>query len=130
MPVYTETPEAIEILKPKIQRPSSKEELGALLEGDVLIDNKVGNLVYTEQYGEPRLIRQLNPCEMLSVHIKEGKRHKYEVLADGSIDIQTGDKISIYHNWDWMQYDLDQSILAEAGFYGQRALAEAQAKKY
>lgn len=99
----------------RIQRPVSKDEMFALVEGDVLIEPKLGYLVYTEQSGEKRLIRQLNMSEILSVNLDEDRRNRYEVNSDGTISVKTGERISIFGDYSWVQYDTDQKILERAG---------------
>ena len=97
----------IEILKDRIQRPLKKEDLGALLEGDVLIEPKLGPLVYTEKYGEPRLVRQYTFSSVLRITIKEGEKSEYSINSDGNLVVEKGEWIGCMGAYSFVDYDLD-----------------------
>jgi hypothetical protein len=101
--------------KAKVVRPGSKEEMAALAEGDLLIEPKLGLLLYTEQHGPPRMIRQHSFSETLSVTLNEWERSDYGVEGNGEVTVHRGETINVLGNQGWIQYSLDQSLITAAG---------------
>lgn len=109
------TPE--EKLLAKVQRPSSLEELGALVEGDFIRENKLGFLMYTEQNNKKRFIRQLDQFAILLVDLKKSRTSEYKINSDGTMDLQIGVTIPVLGDRCWPEYSVNQNLLLKGDFY-------------
>lgn len=107
----------IEVFRDRIQRPASKCELAALVEGDVLVEPKIGPFVYTERWGKPRLVRQHTCSTVLRVTLEEGGMSGYSIDSEGQLRVKKGEWIGCMGAYSFMDYDIDQSAFMIA-LYG------------
>jgi len=102
----------------QIQQIESREDLGALIEGD-LVDTEQGIMVYTEEYGYPRIIKQFDDYRILSARIDGSDESQIEFdQIVNKLKITKGSFVDILSNhqeYGWIQYSIDQEIMKRSG---------------